>query len=72
MLFTSLGGSAVTVIGILALLHLYESVQVPVTTHIHDMVHNQNWFLPVALMIPTLLGIIIQNKFIKHSHKWEL
>ncbi|MCK5565311.1 MAG: hypothetical protein KAJ07_08700 [Planctomycetes bacterium] len=72
MLFTSLGGSAITVIGILALLHLYEKIQVPVTTHIHDMVHNQNWFLPVALMVPTLLGIVLQNKFIKHSQKWEL
>jgi len=72
MLFTSLGGSAITVIGILALLHLYEKIQDPVTTHIHDLVHDQNWFLPVALMVPTLLGIILQNKFIKHSQKWEL
>ncbi len=72
MLFTSLGGSAVTVIGILALLHLYENNQIPITTHIHDLVHDQNWFLPVALMVPTLIGVIMQNKFIKHSQKWEL
>jgi hypothetical protein len=72
MLFTSLGGSTVTVIGMLALLHLYENQQVPVTTLIYDLVHHHNWFLPVALMIPTTIGIIIQNKFIKHSHKWEL
>ena len=72
MLFTSLGGSTVTVIGMLALLHLYEQEQQPVTTLINDLVHDHNWFLPVALMVPTVIGIIVQNKFIKHSHKWEL
>ena len=72
MLFTSLGGSGISVIGILALLHLYENIQEVPTTHIHDLVFDQNWFLPVALMIPTVIGIAMQNKFIKHSHKWEL
>lgn len=71
MLFTSLSGSAITVVSGLALLHLYET-QEPVTTHIQDLVHNQNWFLPVALMVPTMIGIVLQNKFLKHSQKWEL
>lgn len=72
MLFTSLGGSAITVIGMLALLHLYEGMQEPATTHVHDLVMGQNWFFPLVLTIPTIIGIIIQNKFVKHSHKWEI
>jgi len=72
MLFTSLGGSAITVIGMLALLHIYEGLQEPVTTHVHDLVMQQNWFFPLVLTIPTIIGIIIQNKFVKHSQKWEL
>ncbi len=73
MLFTSLGGSAITVVAALALLHLYETRMVdPPTMHIHDLVFDQNWFLPVALLVPTVVGIIMQNNFVKHSHKWEL
>ena len=73
MLFTSLGGSVITVVGLLALLHIYETeMEVPATTHIHDLVFDQNWFLPLALLIPTIIGIAAQHKFIQHSHKWEL
>ena len=73
MLFTSLGGSAITVVAMLALLHIYEHEMVePPTDNIHDMVFGQNWFLPVALMVPTIIGVIMQNNFVKHSHKWEL
>ena len=72
MLFTSLGGSAITVVGMLALLHLYENMANPPTTNIHDLVFEQNWFLPVALMLPTLIGMAMQNRFVKHSQKWEL
>lgn len=73
MLFTSLGGGAITLVGVLALWHLYETKMVePATTHIHDLVFNDQWFLPVALLIPTIIGIITQNKLIKHSDKWEL
>ena len=73
MLFTSLGGSAITVIAVLALMRLYETkILDPPTETIHDMVFNQNWFLPTALIIPTIIGVIMQNNFVKHSHKWEL
>ncbi|MCK5175087.1 MAG: hypothetical protein KAR47_16960 [Planctomycetes bacterium] len=72
MLFTSLGGSGITVVGALALLHLYETtVASPATDNIHNLVFEKDWFLPVALMVPTILGMMLQNKFIKHSHKWE-
>jgi hypothetical protein len=33
---------------------------------------NQNWFLPVLLLIPTLIGIAIQNRLIKGSHEWKV
>jgi hypothetical protein len=72
MLFTSLGGSAITVIGTLALLHLYETAANPPTANIHDLVFDQNWFLPVALILPTFIGMAMQNKFVRHSKKWEL
>jgi hypothetical protein len=73
MLFTSLGGGAITLVGVLALWHLYETKMVePPTAYVHDLVFNDQWFLPVALLIPTVIGIITQNKLIKHSGRWEL
>jgi len=72
MLFTSMGGSALIVSGMLALLYRYESIQTPPTERIKDLFYNQNWFLPVLLLMPTVAGIIIQNKFIKGSRDWSV
>ena len=72
MLFTSLGGSLISVIGILALIHEYELSLSEPTHYVEDLVFTQSWFLPVVLIIPTLIGILIQNKFVKHSPKWDL
>jgi len=72
MLFTSLGGSIITVMGVLALLHMYEGLNNPATTYVRDLVYEQNWFLPVALLVPTVIGIITQNSFVKKSDKIEL
>jgi len=71
MLFTSLGGSLITVVGMLRLLDLYEATKAEPTQWVHDCVHNYNWFLPVILIVPTMIGIFAQNRFIKHAHKWE-
>ncbi len=71
MLFTSLGGSLITVVGMLQLLNLYEGTKLEPTQWIHDCVYNYNWFLPVVLIIPTMIGMFAQNRFIKRSHKWE-
>ena len=68
MLFSSLGGSAIMVAGLLALLHQYQLT----TEHINDLIHNHNWFLPAALLIPTAVGVFLQNKFIKESHNWNI
>ena len=68
----NLGGSAITAVGVLALLHLYELTLEPATANIHDLVFQKNWFLPIVLLLPTIVGMIMQNKLIKHESKWEL
>jgi len=77
MLFTSFGGGVLIVTGLLALVHLYESVQTSssgtVTTEtVKTMLYNHHWFLPALLLAPTLIGIIVQNKFIKSSKSWSV
>jgi len=72
MLFTSFGGGVLIVTGLVALLYQYEGMQEPPTEQVKDMFLNQNWFLPVLLLIPTVIGIIIQNKLIKKSHEWSV
>ena len=71
MLFTSLGGSLITVVGMLQLLNLYEETKVPQTQWIYNSVYDYDWFLPVVLIVPTIIGMFAQNRFIKRSHKWE-
>jgi hypothetical protein len=72
MLFTSFGGGALIVGGLVALLNQYEGMREPPTAQIKDMFMNQHWFLPVMLLIPTIIGIIVQNKFIKSSREWSV
>jgi hypothetical protein len=68
MLFTSLWGSGLTVIGLLALLYLYPRTSLQV----HELVLTQNWFLPAAVIIPTIIGVAMQNKFVKDSKDWHI
>jgi len=68
VLFTSFGGGALIVTAGLAILHRY---MVP-PERIQELVFNYHWFLPVALLVPTLVGIIIQNKFVKSSKEWNI
>ena len=72
MLFTSLGGSITMMAGILALLHQYQAISDPHTTAVYDYVHTESWFLPVILILPTLIGVYTQNRLIKSADKWEL
>ena len=72
MLFTSLGGAAIMVIGLLQLANLYESFTEPPTTNVQNFIFMHNWFLPICLMIPTFIGMYFQNRFHKHSDKWEM
>ena len=68
VLFSSLSGSALMVVGMLALLHRYLNTN----GQIERLVCQQKWFLPVALMVPTIVGIILQNKFVKSSKDWDI
>ena len=73
MLFTSLGGSIIMVTGILSLWYQYEiRILESEQIQLHELVYSHDWFLPVVLIVPTVIGVICQNKFIKHSQKWEV
>lgn len=73
MLFTSLGGSLITVTGLLALLHQYDKVVLQSEILYADrLINTHAWFLPVAIIIPTILGMLLQNKLIKQSPEWEI
>jgi hypothetical protein len=72
MLFTSLGGSAILAINFLALLYQYQTkVMVPANNNIQDMFYNRTWFLPLIIILPTIIGMIVQNKLIKTSSDWD-
>jgi hypothetical protein len=68
MLFSSLGGSALAVVGVLALLNLYPQT----TEQVKELFFGPRWFLPAALLIPAVIGVILQHKFIKGSRDWSV
>lgn len=68
MLFSSLGGAGLMVIGLLALLYLYPQT----TEQVEQLVFAKKWFLPAALLIPTAVGVILQNKLIKGYKDWNI
>jgi hypothetical protein len=68
MLFTSLLGSGLVVIGSLALLYVYPRT----TTQVEYLIFNHNWFLPAALILPTIVGVTLQNQFVKTSKDWNI
>ncbi len=68
MLFSCLGGSGLIVTGLLALLQMYPQT----ADYTKELIYNAKWFMPVALIVPTAIGIFLQNKFIKHSPNWSV
>jgi hypothetical protein len=58
MLFTCLAGTAMVLSGVLALLRLYE----PTSKGVQDVVLNHIWVVPVALIVPTIGFMFLQNK----------
>jgi hypothetical protein len=61
MLFTSLSGTSLIVIGVFALIYRYETFSVdPPTTHLNHLYYSNGWFLPLLLTAGTLLGILMQ------------
>jgi len=69
MLFSSVGGSALMVVGTLATMC---NKHVGCKGLVEDLVLNHDWFLPVALIVPAVVGVILQNKFIKGSRDWSV
>jgi hypothetical protein len=72
MLFTSLGGGVLIVTGVLSLLHHYEGIQEPPTETMKAMLYSHEWFLPVLLLVPTIIGMMVQHKFVKDSKTWKV
>lgn len=68
MLFSSLTGSTLISVGVLALLYLYPDTK----EQVQEIVFTEKWFLPVVLLAPTVVGVIVQNKFVKGSHEWSV
>jgi len=68
ILFTSLGGSTLTVVGILAILYRY--ILANKSAEFEDFVFANQWFLPVLLLVPMGLGLFLQNKFSKADQSW--
>jgi len=68
ILFSSLWGSGLIVVGSLALLYLYPRTSVKV----EDLVFSLKWFLPTLITVPTAIGFVLQQKFLKKSKDWDL
>ena len=68
ILFASLWGSGLMVVGTMALLYLYSGTKVQVET----IVFTKKWFLPTLLTVMTFVGIIVQHKFVKGEKEWNL
>ncbi|MCX5632168.1 MAG: hypothetical protein NTW93_00590 [Phycisphaerae bacterium] len=72
MMFTSLGGAGLIIVGVLALLYRYEMHQTEKADFIRSLVFNYDWFLPAMLIFATFVGMVIQNKLVKGTSDWKL
>ncbi|MGB8225530.1 MAG: hypothetical protein WCE45_01495 [Sedimentisphaerales bacterium] len=72
MMFTSLGGAALIIVGVLALLYRYEMHQTEKADFIRSLVFTYDWFLPAMLIFATFVGMVIQNKLVKSTSDWKL
>jgi hypothetical protein len=68
ILFSSLSGACLIVVGSLALLYIYP----PTSARLEEILFTKKWFLPTILLAPTLIGLVLQNKFVKDSKDWDM
>ena len=68
ILFTSLGGSGLVVVGVLAVMYQYLGA----AEKLESLVFNHKWFLPAVLVIPLVVGIVLQYRFIKGAKNWTV
>ncbi|MEN6425759.1 MAG: hypothetical protein ABFE13_10375 [Phycisphaerales bacterium] len=67
ILFTSLGGSTLMTVGILAVLYGYMVDQ----QRLEKLVMEQHWFLPAMILAPMAVGIFLQYRFVKATQDWS-
>lgn len=68
ILFTSLGGSGLMVVGVLAVLYQHMGA----AEKLEEIVFNVKWFMPAALLVPMAVGVILQHKFVKGAKDWTV
>ena len=68
ILFTSLGGSTLIVVGMLALLYLYQQT----SGTVQALVYTKRWFMPATITTLTALGVVLQHRFVKGSKDWNI
>ena len=68
ILFSSMWGSGLIAVGFLAVLHNYSRT----AALVQRLVFNVKWFLPTILIVPMVIGVILQHKFLKSSKDWNL
>jgi hypothetical protein len=68
ILFTSLGGSTLMVVGLLAVLYRYMMN----AQKLEAFVFDYRWFLPALILGPMAVGMVLQYRFSKTSQDWSL
>ena len=68
ILFTSLGGSALLAVGLLAI----ACQQLPSGANLKIFANNNQWFLPAVILVPMGVGIYLQHRFIKTTQDWTV
>lgn len=68
ILFTSLGGSTLMVVGVLAIICQYMVENDD--GQFESFIHENQWFLPVLLLAPMLVGMYFQNRLSKTDQNW--
>jgi hypothetical protein len=67
ILFTSLGGSTLMVIGLLAIFYRYVD-----TKKLETFVFDYHWFLPVLILVPMVVGVVLQYRLVKTAQDWSI
>jgi len=67
ILFTSLGGAALTSVGMLAVLYRY----MVDAQKLETLVFDYQWFLPAMVLTPMIIGIALQHRLSKGAPDWN-
>jgi hypothetical protein len=67
ILFTSLGGSTLVATGLLGVLHQNTDPR-----KLEMFASDYHWFLPLLILVPMVIGFVLQYRFIKTSQDWSV